>query len=182
MDLLSKREVEVVRCLAQGLNNHDIAQRLGLSQHTIKNYLFHIFDKLGVSNRIELLFMTLSHSTAVPPLLQGLLGDPADGCDQATFALCQKAAEHGMVAAQLALASMFWNGRATDIDVISSYTWYGVALDRLIRTKNTVKKAMTPAQLAEAERQVHHRLTQSRKIEPSPSNQTPLAYEHSIGA
>ena len=57
-----------------------------------------------------------------------------------------------------------------------------LALDRLARTKNTVKKAMTPAQLAEAERQVRHRLTKSRKIEPSPSNQTPLAYEHSIGA
>ena len=77
---------------------------------------------------------------------------------------------------------MFWSGRATDIDATSSYSWYCVALDRLTRTKNTVKKAMNPAQLAEAERQVRHRITKSRKIEPSPSNQTPLAYQHSIGA
>ena len=49
MNLLSKREAEVVRCLAEGLTNREIADRLGLSQHTIKNHLFRIFDKLGVS-------------------------------------------------------------------------------------------------------------------------------------
>jgi len=57
---LSPREMEVVRCLAEGLTNREIAERLQLSQHTIKNYLFRVFDKLGVSSRVELLFMTLS--------------------------------------------------------------------------------------------------------------------------
>jgi two-component system, NarL family, nitrate/nitrite response regulator NarL len=56
---LSPREMEVVRCLAEGLTNREIAERLQLSQHTIKNYLFRVFDKLGVSSRVELLFMTL---------------------------------------------------------------------------------------------------------------------------
>jgi DNA-binding NarL/FixJ family response regulator len=60
--LLSKRELEVIRCVAEGLTNQEIAQRLGLSQHTIKNHLFCIFDKLGVSSRIELLLMTLSNT------------------------------------------------------------------------------------------------------------------------
>jgi DNA-binding CsgD family transcriptional regulator len=60
LNLLSKRELEVVGCLAEGLTNREIAERLGLSQHTIKNYLFRVFDKLGVSSRLELLFMTLS--------------------------------------------------------------------------------------------------------------------------
>lgn len=60
LDLLSKREMEVVRSLAEGLTNREIAEQLGLSQHTIKNYLFRVFDKLGVSNRLELLFMTLT--------------------------------------------------------------------------------------------------------------------------
>ncbi len=41
----------------QGLNNKQIARRLALSEHTIKNHLFHIFDKLNVANRIELLFL-----------------------------------------------------------------------------------------------------------------------------
>jgi two-component system, NarL family, nitrate/nitrite response regulator NarL len=64
LNLLSRREMEVVRCLAEGMTNREIAERLQLSQHTIKNYLFRVFDKLGVSSRVELLFMTLNHSTS----------------------------------------------------------------------------------------------------------------------
>lgn len=177
MSLLTKRETEVVRCLAEGLTNREIAERMGLSQHTIKNYLFRIFDKLGVSNRIELLFMTLSQSTAPPPLIQSLLADPADGYDKATFALCEKAAEHGIVAAQLALAAISWNRRADDGDVIRAFTWYCVALDQLTRTKNAVKAVMNPAQLAEAERRVRELLSKSRAIKPSSSTRISLAYE-----
>ena len=62
LNVLSKRENEVVRYLAQGLTNREIAERMDLSQHTIKNYLFRVFDKLGVSSRVELLFMTLSQN------------------------------------------------------------------------------------------------------------------------
>jgi DNA-binding NarL/FixJ family response regulator len=64
LSLLSKRELDVVRSLAEGLTNREIAQRLGLSQHTIKNYLFRVYDKLGVSSRLELLFMTLTQAGA----------------------------------------------------------------------------------------------------------------------
>ena len=58
--LLSKREQEVVRCVAEGLSNRDIAQRLGLTEHTVKNYLFRIFDKLGVSKRVEVVLYAYS--------------------------------------------------------------------------------------------------------------------------
>jgi DNA-binding CsgD family transcriptional regulator len=51
--LLSKREQDVVRCVAEGLSNREIANRLRLTEHTVKNYLFRIFDKLGVSSRVE---------------------------------------------------------------------------------------------------------------------------------
>lgn len=64
LSLLSKRELDVVSSLAEGLTNREIAERLGLSQHTIKNYLFRIYDKLGVSSRLELLFMTLTQAGA----------------------------------------------------------------------------------------------------------------------
>ena len=67
LSLLTKREVEVVRCLAEGMTNREIAERIGLSQHTVKNYLFRIFDKLGVSNRMELLFMTLNQGRRRSP-------------------------------------------------------------------------------------------------------------------
>jgi DNA-binding NarL/FixJ family response regulator len=52
---LSKREIDVVSLLADGLSNRDIARSLNLSENTIKNYLFRIFEKVGVSNRTELL-------------------------------------------------------------------------------------------------------------------------------
>ncbi len=51
--ILSKREQDVVRCVAEGLSNREIASCLGLTEHTVKNYLFRIFDKLGVSSRVE---------------------------------------------------------------------------------------------------------------------------------
>jgi len=51
--LLSKREQDVVRCVAEGLSNREIASSLKLTEHTVKNYLFRIFDKLGVSSRVE---------------------------------------------------------------------------------------------------------------------------------
>ena len=66
MRSLTKREEDVVRLLAEGLQNRDIAKELKLSEHTIKNYLFHIFDKLGVSSRVELVLYAVS-STKRPP-------------------------------------------------------------------------------------------------------------------
>lgn len=62
MRLLTKREAEVVRLLAEGMQNRDIAKELKLSEHTVKNYLFHIFDKLGVSSRVELVLYAVSTS------------------------------------------------------------------------------------------------------------------------
>ena len=51
--ILSKREQDVVRCVAEGMSNREIASQLKLTEHTVKNYLFRIFDKLGVSSRVE---------------------------------------------------------------------------------------------------------------------------------
>jgi DNA-binding NarL/FixJ family response regulator len=62
LNLLSKRENEVVWQVAEGLSNHDIAQQLHLSDHTVKNHLFHIFEKLGISNRVELVLYAVSNS------------------------------------------------------------------------------------------------------------------------
>jgi DNA-binding NarL/FixJ family response regulator len=61
--LLTKREEDVVRLLGDGLQNREIAQELNLSEHTVKNYLFHIFDKLGVSSRVELILYAVSSAT-----------------------------------------------------------------------------------------------------------------------
>ena len=65
MRLLTRREEDVVRLVAEGMQNREIATELRLSEHTVKNYLFHIFDKLGVSSRVELVLYAVS-STAKP--------------------------------------------------------------------------------------------------------------------
>ena len=52
--LLSKREQDVVACASRGFTNAEIARELKLSENTVRNYMFRIFDKLGVSTRVEL--------------------------------------------------------------------------------------------------------------------------------
>jgi DNA-binding NarL/FixJ family response regulator len=66
---LSARETDVVRCVAEGMTNREIARRLKLTEHTVKNYLFRIFDKLGVSSRVEVVLYALGsgESRGAPP-------------------------------------------------------------------------------------------------------------------
>src|ERR1700719_3494516 len=54
MARLTPRESEVVHHLADGLSTREISQKLTLTEHTIRNYLSAIYDKLGVSSRVEL--------------------------------------------------------------------------------------------------------------------------------
>jgi len=62
--LLTPREEQVVALVADGLSNREVARELGLSEHTVKKYLFHIFDKLGISSRVELTLYAMSHGGA----------------------------------------------------------------------------------------------------------------------
>jgi DNA-binding NarL/FixJ family response regulator len=55
MPLLTRREEDVVRLVADGLKNAEVAIRLNVAEHTVRNYLYRIFDKLGVSSRVELI-------------------------------------------------------------------------------------------------------------------------------
>jgi DNA-binding NarL/FixJ family response regulator len=61
LKLISRRERDVIRLAVEGLSNREIAERLQLSEHTVKNYVFRIFDKLGISSRVELVHYALSH-------------------------------------------------------------------------------------------------------------------------
>lgn len=64
---LSRREQDVVNLVAQGLTNREISGKLNLSAHTVKNYLFRIFERLGISSRVELVLYALDQREPQPP-------------------------------------------------------------------------------------------------------------------
>ncbi|MGA9527626.1 MAG: response regulator transcription factor [Terriglobales bacterium] len=64
--LLTPREEQVVALVADGLTNRQVAVELGLSEHTIKKYLLRIFDKVGISSRVELVLYAMSHGSNRP--------------------------------------------------------------------------------------------------------------------
>jgi DNA-binding NarL/FixJ family response regulator len=59
--LLTRREEDVVRLVADGLRNREIALRLKVKEHSVRNYIYRIFEKLGVSSRVELMLYMFSH-------------------------------------------------------------------------------------------------------------------------
>jgi DNA-binding NarL/FixJ family response regulator len=170
LNLLSKRELEVVQCLAEGLTNREIAKRLGLSQHTIKNYLFRVFDKLGVSSRLELLFLTLTQ----PGNHKTTDGKGVETDDDQSLASCLVAAEQGVPSAQVALAWMYWQGKGgVATDPISAYMWYLISektssemRDEIAAAKRKLAEVMTPDQIIDAQKQAAAKFKQSKPVLP----------------
>jgi DNA-binding NarL/FixJ family response regulator len=64
--ILTPREEQVVALVAEGLGNRQIARDLNLSEHTVKKYLFRIFEKLGVSSRVELVLYAVNNGDPRP--------------------------------------------------------------------------------------------------------------------
>jgi two-component system nitrate/nitrite response regulator NarL len=58
--LLTPRQREVLALVTRDMRNHEIALELGLTEHTVRNYIFQIFEKLGVSTRVGLVLYALS--------------------------------------------------------------------------------------------------------------------------
>jgi two-component system, NarL family, nitrate/nitrite response regulator NarL len=58
---LTRREIEVIAAIVDGATNRTIAEQLGMSDQTVKNHLSHIYDKVGVSNRLELALYAIHH-------------------------------------------------------------------------------------------------------------------------
>jgi two-component system nitrate/nitrite response regulator NarL len=181
-NLLSKRELDVVRSLAEGLTNREIAERLGLSQHTIKNYLFRVFDKLGVSSRIELLFMTLSQAGAPQLSPPSASEHPTNGTanhDSTNVTVCQAAAEQGLPGAQIALAQMYSEGRSVPRDLVTAYMWYVVSetsTDELkaavAAAKRMLANALTPEEISEAHKRALEYSKKAEKTEKTASRWT----------
>jgi DNA-binding NarL/FixJ family response regulator len=173
--LLSRRELEVVQSLAEGLTNQEIAARLGLSQHTVKNYLFRVFDKLGVSNRIELLFMTLSERNALSGLAENNPGAARTMIpwESISAAECEKAAADGILPAQIGLAQKIGNKNP-----VAAYAWYLIALEQISKATKSMLPLMGPEQIVEAERRAAEWMSRSKKrpaVSPVESEPSGLA-------
>lgn len=67
-DRLTQREREIVAGVAVGESNREVAQRLRLSEDTVKHHLTSIFDKVGVSKRAELVAYAMTHGLTEAPL------------------------------------------------------------------------------------------------------------------
>jgi DNA-binding NarL/FixJ family response regulator len=63
---LTPRELEVVGCIVEGCSNRDIAKQFTISEETVKRHLSNIFDKTGVSTRLELALFAIAHQLVMP--------------------------------------------------------------------------------------------------------------------
>jgi len=64
---LAKREEEVADLVTAGLSNREVAEKLSISEHTVSNYLFKMYEKLGISSRVELVLYTLARRQSENP-------------------------------------------------------------------------------------------------------------------
>jgi len=60
-DRLTAKELKIVALIVQGYKNKEIAVQLGTTEQVIKNYLRNVYDKIGVSDRLELALFTIHH-------------------------------------------------------------------------------------------------------------------------
>jgi DNA-binding NarL/FixJ family response regulator len=178
IELLSVRERQVIQHVAGGMSNREIAQALHLSPHTVKNYLFRIFDKLGVSSRTELLYLTMNNTPVQPHHIPNVENTLLSGMIEAAGA--------GDLSAQLRMAEHYCQVHSSQIesqnrsrndgalldgteiesienaehqqDPVSAYAWYLLAqktaasmVEQIEAGKKNVGLTMSPQQQVEAE-------------------------------
>jgi two-component system nitrate/nitrite response regulator NarL len=155
---LTRREREVVDLATGGLTNKEIANNLEISEHTVKNYMFSIFEKLGVSSRVEL---SLGSRSNVVPLRP-------DGPDESAIKWLHELAEEGLASAQFLLGEIYHQGRRVPQDRVEAYHWYLLAQQCDLSeagdaARKKLAKEMSPLQVAESERRVLIWLDRKRK-------------------
>ncbi len=153
MTLLSAREQDVVRWVTEGLTNREIADRLDLSEHTIKNYLFRIFEKLGISNRMELMLYIMNQlapRVAKAPAAESLSSNGADGGERQ---------ETSTPVGAFALGQRYKHGEGVPVDNVLAYMWFDIAeaaaseiMSNARLALRQLAQSMTLEQIAEAKR------------------------------
>jgi DNA-binding NarL/FixJ family response regulator len=153
--LLSKQEQAVVYWMTEGLSNREIAAQLKLSEHTVKNYVFRIFDKLGVSKRVEVILYALSRREESREAKVSGEEDTIDE-DRLLFKWARALAEKGSGMAGFLLGQMYRDGKGTKQDYVSAYAWLHFAKfhsaeirDVSSRSFERLCQKMTPEEISE---------------------------------
>jgi DNA-binding NarL/FixJ family response regulator len=68
VDTLTRREKTIISYLMQGWRNREISTHLSISEQTVKNHLRTIYDKVGVSDRLELVLYAIHQRLELPPV------------------------------------------------------------------------------------------------------------------
>jgi len=168
LHLLTKREVEVAEHAAQGQSNKQIADEMRLSEHTIKNYLFQVFEKLGVSSRFELTFLLFNERNN---------SIDTSGSNHPIESYL-KAAEEGFIAAQYLVGLAHLEGSGMEKNGRSAYYWLRMAEEnshelrqRTRALTEELKSKLRPDELETLEHSViaavehNKRLTSKRPVE-----------------
>ena len=155
--MLSRREAQVAERAAQGFSNKQVADQFRLSEHTVKNYLSRVFEKLGVSNRVELLFLLLKEGHGFSSRAVGLnpsgLGNSLE--------VYIKAAEEGYAAAQFIVGLAHLDGHGVEKNGRSAYYWLRMAEENsaAVRQRSRaltedLRTKIDPGEIEELERRI----------------------------
>jgi two-component system nitrate/nitrite response regulator NarL len=169
LENLSERECQAMEWLLRGLSNKEISDRMGLSQHTVKNYIFRIFGKMGVSSRAELLFLILSQQHAERAEIANKVlknGQPDHG---ALTALIEES-EKGSSTAQLALAQAYSMLGDDSKNIANAYKWYVIVAERVAQAQSVLAKSMTSKELEEIQREARYWLAQMKHVQAEKVN------------
>jgi DNA-binding NarL/FixJ family response regulator len=173
--LLSKRQQDIVRCITEGLTNREIASRLKLSEHTVKNYIFRIFDRLGVSTRVEMVLYAFSQRDSQKPNGNGQQELVAFD-DLPELERYRRLSEFESAMAHFRLAEMHRDGRGTPRDAVSAWMWFQVAervgseLNLRARTAlDALAVEMDPQEQREAQRKADKWLRDHDLVSNEPS-------------
>jgi len=145
ISVLSDRERAIVQAVAEGLSNREIAHRMMISEHTVKNHLFRVYSKLGVSSRLEIVFCVLSQrpSSRLPYIdFQKKPRNPVD--EAASFDSFMQQADHAP-SAQFMVGNMYIEGRGVPKDEVTGYMWLLLAertADELVAKSREAREAL----------------------------------------
>ncbi len=167
MASLTRREREVVALAVDGLKKRDIAKKLCLSEHTVKNYLFSIFGKLQVSSRLELTLAVKREWVQKPNVVPMRPASATRRDDNVDW--LRALAEQGVASAQLLLAQLYSQGRGVSQDRSQAYRLFLLAEKsaQVIEISRSERKKlaseMSREEIAEAERRAATWIEENRK-------------------